>query len=240
MKAIIVCVDYWDYLQVTLPYNRHHFQDVMIVTSMTDDKTVEVAKSNNCQVYQTDSFYEGGANFNKWKALEEGFDALGRKGWMCILDADIVWPKTVKFVDIEIGNLYTPFRRMCDPQVNLIPEESTWTQYPLHRQQKEFAGFTQIFHADDPHLPSAPWHQINWKHAGGADTFFQKLWPESNKIRPQFEVLHLGHSGKNWCGRATPFADGELPEQSKARIDALTAFMQGRRRIGGFSHEKLT
>lgn len=238
MRAIIICVDYWDYLSLTLPYNRHHFSDVMVVTSMADEKTAEIAEANNCWVFRTDSFYEGGADFNKWKALEEGFDYFKRRGWFCIIDADIVWPKIVRLPEMKIGNLYTPFRRMAPPDLTEIPEESTWTKYARHPQQREFAGFTQIFHAEDPHLPSPPWHQTNWKHAGGADTFFQRLWPESKKVRPQFEVLHLGHSGTNWCGRSTAYADGSIPEQADQRTAALKGYMEDRRRFRRFDHEK--
>lgn len=240
MRAILVSVDYADLLEVTLPYNRHHFDEVMVVTSKADTATVSISKNNNCQVYQTDAFYENGAMFNKWKALEEALDTYGREGWMCIMDADVMWPKNIREYNRVVGNLYTPMRRMFTKVEQPIPEEGRWAMCPLHPQQTEFAGYTQIFHATDPHLGTVPWHEINWRHAGGADSFFQMKWPAHNKIRPPFEVLHLGYAGTNWCGRASKYRDGTVPKKSSERIRALRGFVRGRGRgATRFDKEKL-
>lgn len=238
MNAITVCVDFADILSITLPYNRHHFEQIMVVTTRDDIDTQYVAQKNQCHIWMTDAFYEDGAAFNKWKALEQGLDMLGRNGWICIMDADVLWPKKILIRDdvwlgiggslISCGQLCTPFRRMWEnwPELNvesvgttqgLLPAETVWNKFPLHRQQHEFAGYSQIFHADDPHLGPAPWHETDWIHAGGADSFFQMKWPDSCKVRPPFEVLHLGPAGQNWFGRATPKADGTLLEGSAER-----------------------
>lgn len=230
MNAIMVCVDYSDILAMTLPYNRHHFDRVMVVTSLTDSRTRDLAWNYGCDVHLTNSFYRDGAYFNKWKALEEGLTVLGRKGWLCIMDADILWPREVDLNRyLHCGYLYTPRRYMIDPIPNKILKEEEWNTYPLHPQDREFAGYTQIFHADDKHLDSPPWHQTNWKHAGGADSFFQAKWPEPYKVRPNFRVLHLGASGQNWCGRVTPYQDGTIPEQSRERSEYLRGMLAQRR-----------
>jgi hypothetical protein len=228
MKAILVCVNYADMLRVTLPYNIHHFKDIYIVTSHEDKDTINVANENNSELYpfintyKTDAFYRNGADFNKWLALEEGLDYFNLRypvydGWLCLMDADVLWPKDIPMLYNEVSDedsltpncLYTPRRRMLlDPPRGLgdvipFPSENAWRNYPLHRQEKEFAGYSQIFHTRDIHLGDSPWHQTNWRHAGGADSLFQAKWPESNKIRPPFEVLHIGEAGRNWCGRIT-------------------------------------
>jgi hypothetical protein len=258
LRTIIVCVDYADLLAITLPYNRHHFSEVMIVTSFSDEATVKVASDNGALIYQTNAFYTDGASFNKFRALEEGLDVFGRYGWMCIMDADVLWPKHINWdfpsmekaawnKDISIwdgrtglisGNIYTPLRRMCEELPMGVPHEPYWKSYPLHPQQQEFAGYTQIFHAEDPHLPPAPWHQTNWKHAGGADSFFQALWPTHHKIRPPFECLHLGRAGVNWAGRVTPFMDGTQPAEADTRLNTLRNFMKTRRETRSFDSEK--
>lgn len=237
MNAIMVSVNYADLLAITLPYNRHHFDRVLVVTDSKDVETARIAGTNRAEVFVTDSFYAGGAVFNKWAALEEGLDVLGRRGWLCVMDADVLWPKSVcleRMLEgessrptIKIGQLSTPMRRMWDswPMVpqqwavrdkeivpGWVPPEDRWYKFPLHRQQREFAGYSQIFHADDLHLGPAPWHQTDWIHAGGADSFFQMKWPDDCKVRPPFEVLHLGRAGSNWFGRATALADGTVPE----------------------------
>jgi hypothetical protein len=265
MRAIIVSVDYSDLLAITLPYNRHHFDEVCVVTDYRCESEIRNLILPNSptplvdvKLFVTDSFYENGAKFNKWLALERGLDWFGRHGWLCIMDADVLWPKNVSppFKGIGgreipgacIGNLFTPRRRMWEEwpsypglmvdgqivklderQTALIPKESEWWKFPLHRNDLEFAGYTQIFHASDPHLGPAPWHQVDWKHAGGADSFFQDKWTADKKVRPSFEVLHLGPAGQNWYGRATTLADGSRPEGADEKLEMIGKIWTNRR-----------
>ena len=58
----------------TAAHNRHHFKEVLVVTSHQDADTERVALDNRAEVFRTDAFYEPPAVFNKWKALEEGLE----------------------------------------------------------------------------------------------------------------------------------------------------------------------
>lgn len=242
MRAIMTCVDYSDLLSVTLPYNRHHFKEVWVVTCTRDTATQDIALQHCAKLHITDAFYDDGASFNKWKALEQGLDAMGRRGWLCIMDADVLWPtrvqanaqyETVKWwipnrptMQQDCGQLCTPLRRMC-PDEMFVPE-ADWSKFPLHRNMNEHAGYSQVFHADDPALSGCTtWHELNWRHAGGADSFFQARWPKELKLRPPFECLHLGPAGTNWCGVSI-----------EARMQLVRHFAE-RRRGGGFKGEKL-
>jgi len=216
MRAISVCVDYSDILAVTLPHNQHHFSDILIVTSPADTVTQDICKLLGVSTFITDAFYRRNALFNKWLALEEGLDHFGRNGLLCILDSEIVFPSKIDMEYVE-HNLYTPLRRM-NHNIS-IPPEAEWLNFKYSANTTEFSGYTQIFHSTDKHLPPAPWHQLDWKHAGGADTFFQANWPDANKVRPNYEVLHLGEPGANWCGRS-----------DKGRA-TLEAYMRLRKRI---------
>lgn len=239
IRAILVAVDYLDLLTITLPWNRPHFNEVCIVTSQQDEATQKFAASVDAKCFVTDAFYDNGAVFNKWKALELGLDAFGRHGLLCIMDADILWPRELPAVKYSPGYLYTPPRRVLSNPADWRPDLD-WGQCPV-KHEHEFAGYTQIFHATDPHLGRAPWHQTNWRHAGGADSFFQRKWPKSRKSRPPFTVLHLGDPGQNWCGRATPYVDGTRHPHADQRVSQLRQFIDGR--VDGparFNHEKLS
>lgn len=240
INAITVCVDYADILALTLPYTRHHFHRFMVVTHPRDTATIRLATEFGCDVHQTEAFYAHGAHFAKWAALEEGFDALGRDGWICVLDADIAWPTNVPDLSglLRIGNLYGPRRRMMRNMWEPIPEDGKWRVFPIYPSQ-EFAGWCQLFHADDPHLTSRPWYQTDWNHAGGADTFFARRWPDERHVRLPFEVLHLGQEGVNWCGRSSRYVSGELPEDSEKRRKTMVELLSGRRRSGSFEGEKV-
>jgi hypothetical protein len=256
MNAILVSVGYDDLISVTLPYNRHHFSRVMVVTT-PGSRDGEVAKKNDCEVFETTSFYDNGATFNKWKGLELGLDALGREGWLCLMDGDILWPKKIEWVEhpngvtltyeyfaMTAGQLCSPLRRMLvDPPMPFLrpPSEESWQMLPLHRNVGEHAGYTQIFHASDEHLGSPPWHEIDWKHCGGADSFFQAKWgsridwkpgmpqEESCKVRPPFEVLHIGPAGENWWGRATRRLDGTMSIDAQEKAAKTAGIWSGRR-----------
>lgn len=274
----MVAVDYADLLKVTLPWNRHHFTDVCVVTTFKDTTTLDVAESNNARWFRTNSFYDDGAFFNKWKALEEGIEWFlsGRNDdWLCIMDADVLWPKQVHLERfLRVGYLYGPRRRMAPWPLPIIPQEEEWEFFPLHRQEREIAGYSQIFHTSDPMLSTCgncgcpkrvhtdyhgaksychgncegkcsgfTWHQTDWKHAGGADSFFQAKWPPENRIRPPFEVLHLGDAGQNWCGRVSQRADGTIPDRAEERarqLQAMLAARAGKRWGDRFKHERLS
>jgi len=267
LKAILVSVEYADLLAITLPYNRHHFDDVMVVTAPKDEATLAVAVANHCQTHVTNSFHANGAAFNKWAALEEALDRFNRgdKGWLCIMDADVAWPRKLvvsgnaeqcllmdcsalsnkpkRVSTLLPGCLYGPLRRMS-PMCAAVPPEEEWARLPIHRNIGEWAGYSQIFHTNDRHLGAPPWHQTDWTHAGGADSFFQAKWPDDCKRRLPFEVLHIGEAGVNWCGRATPMIDGTLVEGAEGRrkmvADLIAARVRsGRKHVDKFAAERV-
>lgn len=230
LRAVTVCVDYGDLLEVTLDWNLHHFAEVLVITTSTDTRTIAAAKnySPKVEIHTTDAFYANGAYFNKWAALEEGLTSFGRKGWIALIDADILWPKQIT-PNYAFGNLYSPRRRMQLDISMPYPPEHRWHTLPIYGDY-QWAGYTQIFHADDPVLPDPPWHELDWLHAGGADSAFQNLWPETNKIRPDWQVVHLGLPGRNWCGRATKYRDGTIPSNAENR-ELVAAYLYSQRRV---------
>lgn len=225
MNGYVVCVDYADMLARTLPKNAKHFDHVIVVTTLRDSDTIELCRNiPNVSVFATDAFYRKGALFNKGLAMEYAMDAYQPLGWTCIFDADIVMPEWS--VDgLEAGNLYSPFRRMCHK-----PEKwdggMDWSKFPRFRD-REFAGYCQIFRADDPVLAERPWYATNWTHAGGCDSYFQAKWPQQHKIRLPWDVLHLGEPNVNWAGRS---------DEARARMRDLRSL----RAKHGYQHEIIT
>lgn len=242
LRAILVCVDYADFLEITLPWNRKHFSEILVVTSRNDQRTSDTAhRYASAEVFYTDAFYENGAHFNKWRALEEGLDFRGRKGWICIMDPDILWPRGLDLdsMTFEKGKLYTPLCRIMKDLSQPIPSEEHWDQFPLRPNQTEWAGYSQIFHADDPVLGEPPWHETDWTHAGGADSFFQRKWPKECKVRPGFEALHLGPHGVNWHGRVSPFLDGSTHPDADQRRAWQREMYLSRKRTRSFDSERV-
>lgn len=141
LRAITVAVDYSDLLAVTLPYNRHHFDQVHIVTDQRSALAVQNVTDptdGNVFVWVTDLFTAGGAVFNKWAALEWGLDRMGREGFIAIMDADVLWPRAVHVAPfgqslrfgladgrgdlvLNRGELMTPLRRMAPWPLGSLP-----------------------------------------------------------------------------------------------------------------------
>jgi len=236
MNALIVCVNYDDFLAVTLSRNVRHFERVVVVTTPQDHATRLLADSqDNVFCHTTDVFtripagikplslpigYQalkaamvartgGRVVFNKGAAIEEGLDVLGRTGWICLLDADVILPDVMPDApEWEPGCLYGPYRRLCQTPAKLRahPFDSDWTRFPYGPEKQEFpgeyAGYCQIFDSSAPHL-KRPWYAVDWP-AEGPDSEFWWHWPPEKLRRPAFEVLHLGPLRENWRGRVSP------------------------------------
>lgn len=242
-NAVIISVEYGDILELTLPYNLPFFTDCVVVTTEADTKTIEVCQQNNVRCHCTDIFYRRRAVFNKFAAVEEGLNVIGKRDWMLVLDADILIPRRRPPFEPKVGNIYTPVRRIWNPIPSSVPEERLWRTKRPTMAREEFNGYFQLFHADDPVLKDKQeWYETDWTWAGGADTFFHRRWHVGKKVRPPFEVLHLGPPFKNWAGRVSPFIDGTVPEKAQERSEITAMILANRRtkREGGrYVKEKL-
>ena len=210
MRAIIVCVGYDDLLSLSLPRNAHHFEEIIVVTTPMDLSTYAVvANVENAMSFRTTAFHQDGAEFNKGRSLERALSMLGRDGWICHLDADVILPRKIDWPKLKVGQLYLGRRRICeDIELGAKLPEDQWEDYPVCQEQIDWPGFFQLFHADDPVLAQRPWYPTDWRHAGGADTEFNNKWSQEKRELVGFEVLHLGTPRLNWWGRQTPRLDG--------------------------------
>lgn len=222
IRGIVICVNYDDLLEITLWKNMRHLTECLVVTSPNDVKTKALCtKVPGVKVYETDAFYRYGAKFNKGLAMEEGFEQLGREGWILIWDADTLLPNNFNLPSLQEGNLYGVRRRICNPP-SLYSESYDWSHAPISND-RAFPGYFQLFHASDPTIAQLPWYDVTFAHAGGGDGYFESRWRPENKIRIlSFDVLHLGPRDANWFGRASERVDGEItPEQSQNRIEMM-------------------
>lgn len=128
IEAVIVCVNFCDYLKLTLPNQKEYFDHIIIVTDSKDEETHKFCEEENLTCVITDVFYEGKVTvkqetwslyseahrqletveevevdcvFNKGRALNEGFKHLKFNEWIAIIDADTV----VDSVGFEYGML---------------------------------------------------------------------------------------------------------------------------------------
>lgn len=233
LKGILTCCGYDDLLRHTLHVNARHLTEVVVVTSFDDHKTeAVVADVPNARCFKTDAFYRNGAKFNKGAAIEEGFDALGREGWILIFDADVVFPDSLPLDNLNPAKLYGARRRMMDDPRQYTPGLKDWRKWPLS-SQGGWPGYFQLFHAACPVIAQRPWYDVTYTHAGMSDNYFQLRWPSNQKEWLPLEVLHLGPRDRNWYGRVTPRLDGEAIPEATERAQNMRTMMMAKG-WGGF------
>ena len=96
IEAIVVCVDYADYLAETLPHNIPHFDRILVITSEQDTETQELCRRMSVPYYATDIFYHQGAKFNKARGIDFGIGYTRWNDWLVQLDADMVLPPVTR------------------------------------------------------------------------------------------------------------------------------------------------
>lgn len=222
MHAITVAVDYTDFLSATVPLNRHHFKRMTVITDAASAAAVDAAVSRfDVRVYVASAFSAAGSWFNKWGALDEFLDTDGRAGIMCLLDADIVLPGVLHHLQVSTGCLFSPWRRYLVDWKGVIPAETQWGNLPDDvpglDKMNEWYGSTLFFDGQDPSLPSGHWFSGFTQSAAGGDLRLWNCWPVDRRVRPVFDVLHLGHPRQNWFGRVSAYRNGEFPAGASAR-----------------------
>lgn len=205
MRALTVCVGYDRLLAITLPYTLRHVDELLVVTSPNDQPTEHLVRSYpdaRVRLFQTAAFWAENARFNKGLAVELGFEELGRRGEILVLDADVVLPHVMPLPDPVAGCLWSPQRRILDDP-SAFDDGIEWCALPLgpEAENGEHSGYFQLFDAADPAIAhKRPWYGTRWKTAGGCDSEFSWHWPHSRRRRPNFDVLHLGKPFANWDG----------------------------------------
>lgn len=219
ITAVMVCVDYSDFLAITLPYNKRQFEKILVITHPEDEKTLAVCKENGVNILTTTAFYARGAEFAKWRAMEIGIDYVGRSGWMCLMDCDVLIPEDANWGSPQIGKMYCPMRREIDwKRKQWMLECSMWKNYRFEDRRTPPQGHLMLFHASDPVLRQQPWFDSQWRWCGTGDEKFVERWRSYDVLRPRFEILHLGKRWDNWCGRVEPYLDGsEVPEEIRTQ-----------------------
>lgn len=231
LEAVTICVNYSDFLAFTLPFNKNHFDRMVVVTDTKDYKTKKLCDFYNVECIQTDVFYEDGDNFNKAKGINKGIESLKCKEWVLHLDADIFLPPLTRTIleKIELNpeTIYGIDRMMCptfESYIRFISDPSLlhegWiyvhpNAFPLGVRIAEYMsggyepiGFFQLW---NPLKSKVFIYPDRHGAADRTDVLFAKkfsrknraLIPELIAIHLDSEDLNLEQMGKNWNGRKT-------------------------------------
>ena len=249
LEGIIVCVNYSDFLAHTLPYNKTHFDNLIVITDTKDKKTKELCDYYHVRCIQTDIFYENGDSFNKGAAINYGLSQLEKKDWVIHLDADIYLPpltrNILENIPLEPHKIYNADRLMC-------PSYEKWMEF-INDPQKIQEGWVYV------HLTTFPigvrLAEYNNKNAGYEPIGYFQLWNpkgsnvfdyptqhdycdrtdvlhckkfvrKDRELLPEIVVIHLeseglsvGSMGKNWKGRKTKLFQPSVHHKDQVNME---------------------
>lgn len=231
LEAVTICVNYPDFLEVTLPHNLQYFDNVVVVTSFADKETQQICRHYNIDPVITDCFYETEDPFNKAKGINLGLSHLRYNDWVLHLDADILLPHNFRnnlFMNaLDKDCIYGMDRQnvigrkeyeklIKSNEFNLQYRDKFIFQKPVLEEgarlvHREFGycpiGYAQLFHGS--YLKK--WQMKYPDSQPGAersDVQFALQWKRENRrLLPSVSCFHLeselSKQGVNWHGRVS-------------------------------------
>lgn len=234
IEAVVICVNYSDFLAHTLPANKNLFDRLTVVSAPYDKKTQKLCEYHHVNCLVTNDMHHENAPFNKGRAINVGLNDLKYHDWVVHLDADIYLPPMTRTImqglELDRNVIYGIDRMMC-------PNYREWLRFieqPILQQEndvfvhlhafpvgtriakKDYGGFVplgffQMWHASTGRL-SYPTEHVD---AGQSDLSFALQWSRRDRhFLPELIAIHLGSEpevpgkmGDNWVGRKTkPFS----------------------------------
>lgn len=229
IECVIWCNNYSDFLNHTLPYNKHYFDNVMVVTSTKDEKTIKICDINNIMCIQLDDDV-----IDQGVAINEGLKNLKYNEWVVRLDADIWLPQRTRHILNNLNNqgvlekkkIYGIDRLMCNSYEDWLKFKDNpqihegWVYMHLNAFEMGVRlvaynssgyipiGFFQLWNVEATGINSYP---VEHGEVDRMDVIHAKKWDRKNRVLlPEIVGVHLdskkSEMGENWDnGRSTPF-----------------------------------
>ena len=251
LQAVIISINYSDFLKITLPNNKQYFDKVVVVTDMKDLETAKVCNFYNVKCIQTDAFYDEGEKApNKAKGINEGIKDLDLNAWIVQMDADIWLPPLTRNIlehyPLEKDSIYGIDRLMCNSYedwidfIHMNKKEiphihEGWIylhldHFPVGQRIVQYygdgympIGYFQLWHPNGSKITSYPVENAAFDRT---DVLHLKQFArEKRKFIPDFVCIHLASEnhamGQNWGGRKTK---GFLPEKKVTLSNKMANF----------------
>lgn len=228
LEGVTTCVNYADFLDVSLTENLHHFDEFVVVTSHEDKRTQQVCSKHGVICVETDVFTERHFDkFNKGLAINLGLGHLTHTGWLLHLDSDIILPdrfrSLVEKTRLKTDCIYGADRMLIKSaeQWEAVKEHPHFDRQFTHRfllKAPELDMGARLIHNEYGYCPIGYfqlWHSSKKKrypHNQGSaehtDLLFSLQWPAHKRILlPTVLTYHLESEetkmGANWSGRKT-------------------------------------
>lgn len=245
LEAITVCVNYSDFLEITLPRNIKHFDSYYVVTSTTDETTVDVCKKvavdnpGKLHCIQTDIFTWKGAKFNKGAAIDLAIQNLKHLDWVGTIDSDTLLHDSFRkdFLSIATNIESSYASRRYD-----VPTFKEWQEILENpdklKEKRLYRGIgygnnffwnykSQVF--NDILTRTKGWPYPNWlPHVAESDWMFRNLWsdwiydPPLNNAENQHEIPNNDRPANPDLLKELPFYCVHLGETGRNESSRVT------------------
>jgi len=205
IEGITVCVDYDDFLKITLPLNKRFLNKTYVVTESRDSKTIKVCQDNNVEIIYSTRIHESDKDvFNRGKGINTALRYIQRIGWVILFDSDIIFPSNfrekIENYQLETNCIYGLGKKVFE-------SKESWNSQTESYVNGDFGyGHFQLFHGQSPNIQGG--YNENFKMANLSDVEFKNRWKRKQKSlwdnnTPEY-IFHLGIEKTNWGGRVTP------------------------------------
>ena len=205
LEGVVTCVGYGDILELTLPKNKKHFDNLIVVTDLKDSRTKDVCDRNGVNCIQSDIFYSKRTVFNKGGAINLAYANLTYFDWCINLDADIILPDNFRHSfmahDLDENELYgVPRKFVWNYEQYKKLEDNTFLDEELLTLDGIGVGYFQAFNFKSNKIKHLPKNQLyldsNTAEQVDIEFLYNFYPPPSPKVpRMFFDVIHLGPPG---------------------------------------------
>lgn len=227
IEAVIVCHNYSDFLEHTLPENLQFLDGAVVVTTPGDRATRALCERLSVDCIDTEVFFDSGDRFNKGRGINLGLSHLRHDDWLLHLDADTLLPHRFRGMldaaKLDKSCVYGADRRNIIgfdkfEEFKARGHNPQWTYRYLVSAPEGLSMGARLIHKEYGFCPIGYfqlWHSsqrrrypINQGSAEHTDVLFSVQWPREKRILlPELYVYHLeserAKMGANWAGRTT-------------------------------------
>ena len=225
IEAVVVCVDYSDYLAETIERTMRAVDSLRVVTTPTDRATLELCYKHKVFAVETNAFYEDDSKFSLARGINAGLARCDRDDWVLVVDADIALPHHTRDVlnsaRLEKHKLYGIDRMMAvgRDQWNAVRGIRQFRDHcvlpPAMRMGARIAlpffggyvpcGYFQLWHPDGSGVHD---FAVSAKGTSEESDMLQSIrWSREDRVLiPEIIGIHLdvtSETGTNWAGRLT-------------------------------------
>jgi hypothetical protein len=201
LDAVTSCINYSDFLRLTVKWNRKRFDRWMIVTVPEDHETIQLCREYDLMVCLTERVQTNQAQFNLGAILNDGIKLLRPQNWLAVVDADIIILEDLKPQLKEPKFFYSTHRSFLPTWEDFVAwlKGAPLAASPNH----EFGyGFLQVVNVENHNVKN--WYEECFKWAANSDLTLRSRWEEKHQqYHFTRSCVHLGPTRYNWEGRIT-------------------------------------